>query len=402
MTGIKKTNKLEEDIIMSTILNGIKEVIANSIKVEVKAPTFRNGKTKYPVLVTDVGTSFTSGWFVQYSPVAQDNGTRLYDGSETFNELHIARFSELYNLILTGNYYFLQGVQVETLGEGRRRAIYEPNPSVRLTVTSQPNSVSVVVTIIDENSPFHMMSIPFTVVVSKDGSGNYYVVGTDNERWDRNTDTFKEFNANFAPRKGRFYRVHQQQGQPATLRAKLAVNNNQYAINHDGTFAVDTQAVSPEYIQIITNEYKALAYIYEQALMTQAFSMAIAQGLPAGQAQQPQQPAAPQQPMPGNFVPAFNLGGGAQQTGMPNLANSVPTPPAPQQQPVQQQAVPMQQPVMTSAPGAPAPVPAPPQQPVTVPLSNEVQQPQQQQQTNIQFPAQQTGGTTPQLPWATN
>ena len=392
---------------MSTILNGIKEVIAKSIKVEVKAPTFRNNKTKYPVLVTDVGTSFTSGWFVQYSPVAQDNGTRLYDGSETFNELHIARFSELYNLILTGNYYFLQGVQVETIGEGRRRAIYEPNQSVRLTVTSQPNSVSVVVTIIDENSPFHMMSIPFTVVVSKDGSGNYYVVGTDNERWDRNTDTFKEFNANFAPRKGRFYRVFQQQGQPATLRAKLAVNNNQYAINHDGTFAVDTNQVSPEYIQVITNEYKALAYIYEQALMTKAFEMALAQGLPAGQ--QAQQPAAPaQQPAPGNFVPAFNLGGGApqQNTGMPNLANSVPAPPQqpqqPMQQPVQQQPAqqPMNQPVMTGAPGAPAPMPAQqPIQPNSIPLSN---QPQGQTQPQVQFPSQQTGGTTPELPWATN
>src|SRR6185312_486921 len=102
---------------------------------------------------------------------------------------------------------------------------------------------------------------------SNDNSGNYYVIGTDNERWDRNTDTFKEFNANFAPRKGRFYRVYQNQNQPATLRAKIAVNNGQYAINHDATFAVDTKAVAPEYIQVITNEYKALAYIYEQALM---------------------------------------------------------------------------------------------------------------------------------------
>ncbi|PVC75024.1 hypothetical protein C2I27_03820 [Priestia megaterium] len=297
---------------MSSILNTIKNTIASSIKVEVKSPTNRNGKTRYPVLVTDMGASFTSGWFIQYNPVSQDNGTRLYDGSETFSELHISNFSELHNMILTANYYFLQGAAVENLSEGRKRAIYEPSPAVRLTVTSQPNSVSVVVTVTDEASPFHMMSIPFTVVLSKDNSGNYYVVGTDNDRWDRNTDTFKEFNANFAPRKGRFYRVHQQQNQPATLRAKIAVNNGQYQINQDGTFAVDTNASSPEYIQVISNEFKALAYIYEQALMSKAFEMALAQGLPTTQQATGQPTATPN--FNGGFVPAFNIG----NAGAPN------------------------------------------------------------------------------------
>jgi hypothetical protein len=337
---------------MSTILNGIKNVIAGSIKVEVKSPVTRNGKTRFPVLVTDVSQSFTSGWFVQYNPVAQDNGTRLYDGSETFSELHIARFSNLKQFIETANYYFLQGVQVEQLSEGRKRAIYELE-GIRLTATSQANSVSVVATITDEKSPFHMMSIPFTVVLSNTGDGSYHIIGSDTERWDRNTDVFKEFNANFAPRKGRFYRVQQQQNQPATLRAKIAVKNGAYAINHDGTFEVDTNASSPDYIQVITNEYKALAYIYEQALMNKAFEMALAQGLPAtGQTPAPNANFAVPNASAGAFVPAFNLGNAGQPAPVPAQQ---PAPVQPQA-PVQNQ-VPAQ-PQAPVAPQQPAPVPA--------------------------------------------
>jgi len=313
---------------MLSMLNQIKEVIQSSIKVEVKNPVTRNGKAKYPVIVTDMSSSFTSGWFVQYNPVAQDNGTRLYDGAESFSELHIARFSELHNLILTANYYFLQGHGVETLSDNRKRAIYEPNGKVRLTVTSQQNSVSVVATITDEQSPFHMMSVPFTVVASNTGDGSYYVVGTD-KYWDRNTDMFQEFNANLAPRKARFYRVYQQQNQPATLRAKIAVVNNQYQIYPDGSFAIDANAAAPEYIQVITSEYKALAYIYEQTLMNVAFEMALAQGLPAVSASPVQT---------GNFVPAFTL---------PNVGTPNPVPAAATPTPVQ---TPDQTPVATQPP----------------------------------------------------
>lgn len=346
---------------MSTILNGIKNVIAGSIKVETKSPVNRAGKTRFPILVTDVSQSFTSGWFVQYNPVAQDNGTRLYDGAETFSELHIARFSHLKQIVETANYYFLQGVQVETLSEGRKRAIYELE-GVRLTATSQSNSVSVVVTIVDEKSPFHMLSIPFTVVLNNSGDGSYHVIGSDTERWDRNTDTFKEFNANFAPRKGRFYRVQQQQNQPATLRAKIAVKNGQYAINYDGTFEVDTKSAAPDYIQVITNEYKALAYIYEQALMAKAFEMALAQGLPTANPIAPNTNA----PIPpagaSAFVPAFNLGNAGQPAPVPQQQAPAPVQ---QQVPAPQSAgsnlafpAPAQTPAQTPVPSAPAGVSA--------------------------------------------
>ena len=257
------------------------------------------------------------------------------------------------------------------MSEGRKRAIYELE-GIRLTATSQANSVSVVATITDENSPFHMMSIPFTVVLSNTGDGSYHIIGAETERWDRNTDIFKEYNANFAPRKGRFYRVQQQQNQPATLRAKIAVKNGQYAINYDGTFEVDTRSSAPDYIQVITNEYKALAYIYEQALMSKAFELALAQGLPVSTQATPSSNPAPVPPAGANaFVPAFNLNNAGQPAPVPNPqgASSNPVPagaPAPQ-------------------PNAGVSFPAPnatPSSPVPAPVS--------------------TGVSADELPWPTN
>ncbi|MEK4781105.1 hypothetical protein NST86_33595 [Bacillus sp. FSL L8-0199] len=293
---------------MSNILKMVQDTIANSIRVEVKSPINKNGKQRYPVIVTDMSPSFTSGWFVQYNPVAMDNGTRLYDGSESFSELNIARFSELQNFLLTAAYYFSQGSNVETLTNGRQRAIYDPDPRFRLTVTSSNNSISVVLTITDNASPFHMLSIAFRIVPSNTGDGSYYIIGAD-KCWDRNTDTFREVkNANFAPSKSRFYRVFQNQNQPATIKAKLAVNNNQYMINSDGTFAIDTQAAAPEYIQVISSEYKALAYIYEQALMKKSFEIALQQGLPSSKAMNANIPNNELGPN-GTFTPSFTLGG---------------------------------------------------------------------------------------------
>lgn len=260
---------------MSKILNNIRELIANSIQVEVKNPIMRNGSMKYPILVTDISNSFTKGWYIQYNPILQDNGTRLYDGAETFSELNIANFSELQKLIITADYYFLQGQGVEQLSSGQKIAKYEINNQVRLSVTQKQNSVSVVVTVIDENSPFYMMSIPFSVT----NNGQPYIVGTQ-DFWDRNTDMLKTYNAIFAPRKRRFYRVFQEKNGPAMLRAKIAVENNQYKINPDGTFEVDVNASVPEYIQVVTNEYKAMAYIYERLIMDIAFERALQQGLP--------------------------------------------------------------------------------------------------------------------------
>lgn len=341
---------------MSQILNMVKQIVGNAIKVEVKSPIQQAGKTKYPVIVTDVSQSATSGWFIQYNPTPQDNGTRLDDRSEAFSELTIAGFDGICNMILTANYYFLQGYQVETLRTGRKRASYEPDNRFRLTVVQQENSTAVTLTVKDDASPFHMLSIKFTV--KTDGQGNPYIIGAD-KFWDRNTNTFHEpSNASFAPRKARFYRIFQQQGQAPMLRAKIAVNNNQYAINHDGTFAVDTNASAPEYVQVISSEYKALAYIYEQALMEKAFEMALAQGLPNSQPSMPGYAPNPNTGMP-SFTPAFSVG----NMGAPNPnATWTPAPqnPAPQpgiQQPAFQPApAGNQQPAQT--PAFPAPVPA--------------------------------------------
>ncbi|MCY8466507.1 hypothetical protein [Bacillus atrophaeus] len=293
---------------MSTILNNIKQIVSSAIKVEVKNPVIKNGKKRYPVVVTDMGQSLTSGWSIKYLPTAQNNGQRLYDGSQTFSTLYIYKFSKIHNLILTANHYFLENINVEVMLDGRRRAIYEPDNKIRLTVTSQSNSVVVVLTVIDEESPFYMMSIPFKVVLSNDNSGNYYVIGSE-DRWDRTIDMFTESNANFAPGKARYYRVHQSANQPPTLSAKIANNNGQFQIHPNGSFTLDVEAAPPEWIQVITNEYKALAYIYEQVIMEVAFEKALEQGLPGNEPNQISFDDFQETPFEkqGGFIPAFNL-----------------------------------------------------------------------------------------------
>ncbi|WAT23514.1 hypothetical protein O0R52_22290 (plasmid) [Bacillus halotolerans] len=311
---------------MSTILNNIKQIVSSAIKVEVNKPVIKNGKKKYPVVVTDMGQSITSGWSIKYLPTAQNNGQRLYDGSQTFSALNIHKFSKIHNLIITANHYFLGNQNVEVMMDGRRRAIYEPDNKIRLTVTSQSNSVVVVVTVIDEESPFYMMSIPFNVVLSNDNSGDYYVIGSE-DRWDRTIDMFTESNANFAPRKTRFYRVHQNANQAPTLNARIANHNGQFQIHPNGSFAIDMEAAPPEWIQVITNEYKALAYIYEQVIMEIAFKKALEQGLPSNERNQisfddfQETPFARQ----GGFIPAFNLANPAS-TGAENEQPIIPLP----------------------------------------------------------------------------
>ncbi|ARC67242.1 hypothetical protein B14_200031 (plasmid) [Bacillus licheniformis] len=293
---------------MSSILNNIKQIVSSSIRVDVQDPVTRSGKKKYPVVVTDMGDSFTSCWSIKYFPTAQNNGQRLYDGAQTFSTLSIYKFSKIHNLILTANHYFLENQNVEVMKGGRRRAIYEHNNNVRLTVTSQANSVLVVLTVIDEESPFYMLSIPFNVVLSNDNSGNYYIIGSE-DRWDRTVDMFTESNASFAPGKARFYRVHQNTNQPPILNAKIASNNGQFMIHPNGSFAVDVEAAPPEWIQVITNEYKALAYIYEQAIMEVAFKKAIEQGLPSHESNQISFDDFQGSPFgkQSGFVPAFSL-----------------------------------------------------------------------------------------------
>lgn len=293
---------------MSKILEGIKSVIKNSIQVEVKSPIVRNNQTKYPVLVTDTSKSFTSGWYIAYQPVLMDNGTRLYDGSGTFTELNIANFSQLQNMVLTANYYFVNNIDIQVSPNGFKSFQYELNQQIRLVAIQAKNSVRVDVTIIDENSPFYMMSIEFYVMNTNPQQP--YIVGT-NDRWDRNTDVFRTSHAKFAPRKKRFYRVHQELNQAPRIDNVIAVKNNQFQI-YENYIEVDTEKVKPEYIQIITNEYKALAFIYEKAIMEIAFERALQQGLSTPSANQNLEHSSASNAFP--FTPAFTI----ENTGQPN------------------------------------------------------------------------------------
>ncbi|MCD7910999.1 hypothetical protein KC480_05605 [Bacillus velezensis] len=293
---------------MSAILNNIKEIISSSIEVEVDKPFTKNGKKRHPILVTDTSQSITYGWAIKYNPITTNNGQRLYDGSQSFSDLYIYKFSRIHDLILTANHYFLGNQNVEVMSDGRMRAIYEPDKKIRLTVTSQTSSVLVVLTVIDDISPFYMMSVPFNVVLSNDNTGNYYVIGSD-DRWDRNLDVFRDSNSKFAPGKTRFYRVYQNGNQMPTLNAKIANSNGQFHVYPSGSFAIDVEAAPPEWIQVITNEYKALAYIYEQVIMQVAFDKALKQGLRDDQPAQISFDEFSSNPFgkQNGFVPAFNL-----------------------------------------------------------------------------------------------
>ena len=194
------------------MLNQIKNLIASAIAVEVKPARTFNNLSKYPVIVKDISSSVTSGWYIQYNPFLKDDGT-LRDGSETFSEVNIPNFSAMQNYIFSAKYYFLNGYgdikDITRNGKPAKRVIYENNvQGFRFTVTSQAKSVQVTVTVTDETSPFYMMSIPFTVCLSNTVNG-YYIIGSD-KNFDNNTGYFKEYDASFAKGKKRFLQIYQE------------------------------------------------------------------------------------------------------------------------------------------------------------------------------------------------
>lgn len=325
------------------MFNQIKETLSKSVSVEVKAPVYRNQKPKHPVIVTDLSQSVTSGWSLTYLPQLFD-GNRLYNGSETFDSLSISQFNTIHQIILSAHHYFMTGQQVTDISNNRKRAIYELQ-GLRVTVTSQTNSVSVVLSVTDETSPFHMLSVAFTVTPNKNAPGSFYVIGSD-KSWNKETDTFETYEGYFASPKRRFIRVNNNNNTP-TIKAGFTGQLP------DSSLIVDVNKTNLEYIQVISSKYRALAYIVEQELMEFAFARALEQGVQATAPQMVQTNA--------SFIPAFTLPGAS-------LVNN--QPPVNQAPPVQQTGYnPMMQQQMQQAPppvpfapvgfpGAPAPLEA--------------------------------------------
>jgi hypothetical protein len=252
------------------MLKQIKSIIENGIRVELKAPT---QSQQYPVVVQDITEgSVTKDWSLTYYPRLITKGyTRFYDGRGKFSRLTIARFSKLYERIMDVDRRFLAGENVEAMSNGMRRAIYEFGEVARFVVSSNQNSVTINLNITDPKSPFHMLSVIFRVIDSKLQPGKRHLIGADDtDRWDHNTDTFLEGNATMSPKKKRYLEVFQEDSNSIPyIEAPARLMN--------GRTEVDPQNSKFLYLQDIDNEYRALAYIYEQNIIRVAMEQALAQ-----------------------------------------------------------------------------------------------------------------------------
>jgi hypothetical protein len=278
-----------------TMLNQITAIVENGIKVEVKD---QNRYSQYPVIAQDVTEgSITKEWSLTYYPKLYTKGnTRLYDGKETFTTLSISNFSRLYSTIMAVDQRFAQGENVEVMNNNRRRATYEFGNKARFTATQQEKYLDITLTITDTTSPFHMLSIYFRVINSKE-NGARHLIGQD-ERWDRNSDVFSEGNARLSPKKKRYLQVFQEdQNTVPYVRAlsRPGMNNNTQ---------VDPNNAEYLYIQDISSEYKALAFIYEQNILRTVMTKGVEQVI-AKQQQESQQ-------MSAGFGTQADIGFGAQ------------------------------------------------------------------------------------------
>jgi len=249
------------------VLNHIKSIIENGVKVEVKG---ENQHGQYPVLVQDITEgSLTKGWTLIYYPRLYTTGyERLYDGKETFSQVQIANFSSVYNFIMELDRRFANGDGVEVLPNQKRIARYEYNTAL-VVAQEAPNSVEFRLSITDSKSPFHMLGVVFRVMDSKK-DGSRHLIGAD-DRWDRNTDIFTENNAYMSPRKKRVLVVYQEENNSipyVRANSRMGMNNITQVDPNNSEFI---------YVHDISNEYRALAFIYEQNILRIALDKALEQ-----------------------------------------------------------------------------------------------------------------------------
>jgi hypothetical protein len=247
---------------MSFILNMIKEKVANAINVEVQPAQYG----KYPVIVKDISNSVTAGWSLVYRVDKSKYNNELFATTGKFSELHIPNFSQLYSHLQVVYSKFQRGEAVEQR-YNTRFATYPLDNQFWFTALEKKNGVSITMTVIDESSPFHMLSVNFFVTISQH-TNTPYLVGYD-ACYDRNTDTFVDkYNANMLPNKRRYIPVHKNGADaPSLIKASgQGVQNGMVMIDENNTEIV--------YLQEITNERRLLASIYEKMIMEIAFEKA--------------------------------------------------------------------------------------------------------------------------------
>lgn len=247
---------------MSFILNMIREKVASAIQVDVQPAQYG----KYPVTVKDISNSVTAGWTLVYRVDKSRYNDDLFSTTGRFAELHIPNFSQLYSHLQVVYSKFQNGEGVEQR-YNTRFATYPMNDQLWFTALQRKNGVSITMTVIDQNSPFHMLTINFFVTISEHTNAPY-LVGYDS-CYDRNTDTFiDKYNSHMLPPKKRYIPIHKN-GADAPSLIKAAGQGAQ-----NGMVMIDENQTEIVYIQELNNERRMLAGIYERIIMEIAFEKA--------------------------------------------------------------------------------------------------------------------------------
>lgn len=299
---------------MSFITNQIAQIITNGTAVSVQPEKYG----KYPIIVTDTTNSVTAGWSLTYNAQRSKFEDKLIDYRGRFSEITIANAGAIVSDIEVVYGKFRSGEGVRQFNN-TSTATYETE-KVWYTVTQRAKGVSIVLTITDEASPFHMLQMSFFIM--NEANGRHPLIGFDHcFNQQTNTWTDKRDSASLAPSKRRVIPVTQD-GNEAPALAKVA---GQVAQN--GMIALDLANTQVDYIQNYTNERRLIAGLYESAIMNHALTTA-KNNLPAstpgsfgGQAfggQQPQQNAFGGQPQQNAFggqlqQPQQNAFGGQPQ-----------------------------------------------------------------------------------------
>ncbi|SFJ63271.1 hypothetical protein SAMN02799624_05271 [Paenibacillus sp. UNC496MF] len=287
------------------MLNQVKSLVAGNVKVEIRD---RNQYNQYPVIVTDMAQdSITFGWALTYYARHMTKGNeRMYDGKEAFTTLTITNFQRLYDRLMSVDARFAAGDGVTVGNNNARTAVYEMSEKARFHVRQFNDSITISLSITDPASPFYLLAINFRVVNSKKEQGKRHLIGSESQ-WDLNTDTFTENNAVMSPKKKKYLQVFQEdQNTIPYVKAPSRPGMN-------NTTQVDPNNSEFLYIMDIDNEFRALAFIYERAILEHAMTAA----LPLVQAKQQPTQNAFGASAPGSFSDYSGFGQPQQGFGAP-------------------------------------------------------------------------------------
>lgn len=295
---------------MSIILNQVKEIVRDGVKVEVQGmPQYG----KYPVVVIDTTDSITSGWELLYRVDQSKFTGKARDSFGHFSELRIKNFNSLYTMIQQVYAQFKQGVNVEVKYD-TNFAVYQPNEQLWFTALERKNGTSITITVTDDKSPFHMLQLNFFITLSNQNN-QPYMIGYDS-CYDANTDVYTEkMNAVMLPKKKRYVPVTKHENGMSTIKA-------QGGLTPEGLVAINEQNTEIVYLQEAGNERRLLAGLYEKAIIE--FVLEKTDEFFASNQENQQQQSTNQQSQPNAFASAFGSGKPFQVNNNQNLAFNQP------------------------------------------------------------------------------